>query len=287
MGVGIGEAALVPAAVSLLADRFSPDRRAFPMAIFTSGVAVGAGMALLLGGALIGVASNSTSIPLIGPFLTGRAGWQVVLILAGLAGFPLVLAFLLIPEPRRIVASGEPDARGLMRYLGEERRLFAPLLAGSTLLYIFSNALSAWLPSLFVRGFGWTAQMTGAKLGLAILVGALAGNLLSGTIATALTRIGRANATLLTMVGGSLLLIPAALLAPLAATAGLAQLGVVAIYFAIALCFGVAMAAFVAVTPAHLRGQMIALYVLLGNLFGLGLGPPAVGLILKALGEPA
>ena len=44
IGVGVGEAALVPAAVSLLADLFDPHERALPMSILTGGVSIGAGI---------------------------------------------------------------------------------------------------------------------------------------------------------------------------------------------------------------------------------------------------
>ncbi|MEO5640848.1 MAG: MFS transporter [Sphingomicrobium sp.] len=288
MGVGVGEAALVPAAVSLLADSFSPDRRALPLAIFTAGVSAGAGLALVVGGALLGLARAGVGHwPLIGGFLGQHEPWQVVLILAGLIGIPLALAIVVLPEPRRVIAPGPGDSRGLFRYLAAHPRLFGRLLGGASILYIFSYALAAWLPSLFVRGFGWSAPTTGARLGLTILVGALVGNLVSGGIATRLARLGRPNATLLTMTAGSLLLAPLGIAGPLAATADLAQFAVLLIYFAMALCFGIATAAFVAVTPAHLRGRMIALYLLLGNLFGLCIGPPAVGLILAWLGDPS
>ena len=54
-------------------------------------------------------------------------------------------------------------------------------------------------------------------------------------------------------------------------------------YFAFSLCFGVATATFVAATPPRLRGRMVALYLLVGNLIGLGFGPVVVGVLLDHL----
>ncbi|WP_439486865.1 MFS transporter [Blastomonas fulva] len=294
IGVGVGEAALVPAAVSLLADSFAPQRRALPLAVFTAGVSVGAGLALILGGALVGVAQAGLGwIPLAGPWLDMQQPWQVVLILAGALGIPLALLIAMLAEPaRRAPAStgtaANPAARTLFAWLAHHRRLFLPLLTGTSLLYLFSNAFSAWMPSLFVRAFGWTPQMVGLRLGLLILCGALAGNVLSGVIATLLQQRGKPHATLLTMTGGALLLAPLACVGPLLPGAALVQGAVALIYFAIALCFGVATASFVAVTPQQLRGQMVALYLLLGNLVGLGLGPPSVGMVIEyGLRDPA
>lgn len=284
MGVGVGEAALVPAAVSLLADRFAPDRRALPLAIFTAGVSVGAGLALVLGGALVAFANGGAQS---WSLFAGREAWQIVLILAGLLGIPLAAIVLALPEPERRSAVTSGDG-ALFGYLGRHRRLFALMLGGSSLLYLFSYALSAWMPTLFVRAFGWAAEAAGLRLGLLVLGGALIGNLLSGALATMLVRRGRANGTLLTMAIGAALLAPAAILGPLAPDVQLAQVAVALIYFALALCFGVASASFVAVTPAHLRGRMAAVYLSAGNLVGLGLGPPSVGLILESgFGDPA
>ena len=286
MGVGVGEAALVPAAVSLLADSFSSQQRALPLAIFTAGVSLGAGTALVLGGVLIGFAEAGLSwLPLIGPVFESRAVWQSVLILAGLLGVPLALLILLLPEPRRALGDVKPEK--LLPYLRQHKALFGTMLAGTSLLYTFSYALSAWLPSLFVRGFGWPAAEVGLRTGVLVLSGALIGNVASGTVATALVARGRSDGTLLTMALGATLLAPLAVGGMLVSGAGLALAATGAIYFALALCFGVASASFVAVTPRGLRGRMAALYLSVGNLAGMGFGPPMVGLLLdRGLGDP-
>lgn len=287
MGVGVGEAALVPAGVSLLADSFSSRHRALPLAIFTAGVSLGAGMALMLGGVLIELAQGGLGwLPLIGPMFEGRAVWQSVLILAGLLGVPLAMLILLLPEPSR--AREEALTERVMPYLAQHRALFGMMLMGASLLYIFSYALSAWLPSLFVRGFGWSPAEVGLRTGPLVLSGALIGNLASGAIATALVARGRTDGTLLTMVAGAALLAPLAVGGMLVSGSGLALAATGAIYFALALCFGVASASFVAVTPPALRGRMAAIYLSAGNLAGMGLGPPIVGLLLdRGLGDPS
>lgn len=291
IGVGVGEAALVPAAVSLLADCFPVERRALPLAIFTAGISLGAGLALVLGGTLVELARAGTQDwPVLGTLLTGREPWQTVLVLAGLLGIPVAVLIALLPEPQRgqAVSRRGDDSLGLLAYLARHRAVFAPLLAGTTCLYLFSNALSSWMPSLFVREFGWSPAQVGARLGIVIIFGALCGNLLSGIVTSALRQRGRRNAAVLTMAGGAMLLLPFAVFGPLLSAGTAVQAAVGAIYFAIALCFGVATTSLVAVTPPAMRGQVIALYLLLGNLFGLGLGPPTVGAILeKGLGNPA
>jgi MFS family permease len=288
VGVGVGEAALVPAAVSVLADLFGPARRALAMSLFTAGISVGQGLSLLLGGAFIAFAqTGAAGLPLIGRWLTTLHPWQIVFLMAGAIGVPLALAMLAIPEPRRASVTAAEASRGLFATLAARPRLFVPLLAGSSLLYLFSNATASWMPSLFIRDFGWTAAETGVRLGGLLLVCALAGNLLSGASATALGRRGRIEAPLLVMLAGAGLLAPVASFGPLAGSAAGAQAAILAIFFAIALCFGVATATFVAVTPPPVRGRMIALYLLCGNLVGLGLGPPSVGWLLDRVIGPS
>jgi MFS family permease len=90
MGVGIGEAALVPAAVSLLAELFDAPRRALPLSIFTSGVALGVGLSLTLGASFIAFANGGAhELPVVGALFATRHAWQTVFILAGLCGFPV------------------------------------------------------------------------------------------------------------------------------------------------------------------------------------------------------
>src|SRR5258706_4846437 len=48
--VGLGEAALSPAAISLISDYFPPSRRGTAVGFFFSGIAMGSGAAILIGG---------------------------------------------------------------------------------------------------------------------------------------------------------------------------------------------------------------------------------------------
>jgi MFS family permease len=288
VGVGVGEATLVPAAISLLADLFRPQRRALPMSVFTAGLSLGSGLALVLGGSFILYAKSGVkTLPLVGAWLGLHHPWQVVFMLAGAAGIPVTLAVLTLTEPSRQAADGAADGMKGGAYLKAHAVLFAPFLAGTSLLYIYTNALSAWMPSLFIRGFGWTPQQVGLRLGFWIMAAAMTGNIGSGFVATAIARRGRVDAPLRTMLIGSGLMIPVSLIAGLAPTPILAMAGVVCVYLSTALCFGIATTSLVAITPGRLRGLVVALYLLLGNLVGLSLGPLSVGVLLdRVLHDP-
>jgi MFS family permease len=284
VGVGIGEATLVPAAVALLAGLFEPSRRALPLAVFTSGLSVGLGLALAFGSALIAYTTHGVAeLPLIGSWLATQRPWQAVFILAGLTGLPVAAMVLLVAEPRTRGAPTPEALQSVAAAIGHIRRhrhFFVPMLAAMAGLYLVSNAFAAWMPSLFIRQLGWTATQVGATLGLGIMACALIGNVGSGLLTAALFRHGQRDAPLRTMLIGASVLIPAAALMPWAGTSPLAIGGALLVYLATALAFGIATTAFVEVTPAPIRSQVIALYLLIGNLAGLGLGPPSVGMLI-------
>ena len=108
VGVGIGEASASPAAYSLLQDYFPKAMRATVLAIYSAGIYVGAGAALVFGGEVIKYwDANYTAAT--APF--GLSGWQATYIAFGVPG--LLLALLVITtvrEPTRGAIDGIPTA---------------------------------------------------------------------------------------------------------------------------------------------------------------------------------
>lgn len=96
IGVGIGEASCSPAAYSLLVDYFPARRRALALAIYSSGLMVGGGLALPLGG-WVAHTWSSAYAPGSAPF--GLAGWQAAFLAVGLPGLLLALWVLTLREP--------------------------------------------------------------------------------------------------------------------------------------------------------------------------------------------
>ena len=80
MGVGLGEAALSPAAFSIIADYFPSHRRATALSIYSMGIYLGAGLAFTGGAILLGWAERITSLrgdePLL--ILGNIQPWQIV-----------------------------------------------------------------------------------------------------------------------------------------------------------------------------------------------------------------
>jgi MFS family permease len=107
VGVGIGEASAAPAAFSLIQDYFGRRRRATALAIYSSGIYLGAGASVMAGGSI--VAAWDATYPR-GAAPLGLAGWQAAYLAAGLPGLALTLLVVFtIREPVRGAIEGKPQ----------------------------------------------------------------------------------------------------------------------------------------------------------------------------------
>ena len=104
-GVGIGESTASPAAYSLLSDYFSPKVRATVLAIYSSGLYIGAGIGLFLGGSILDTWNGWYPDTTLAPF--GLKGWQVAFMAVGFPGIVLaVITYAFIREPKRGLSEG-------------------------------------------------------------------------------------------------------------------------------------------------------------------------------------
>jgi MFS family permease len=106
-GVGIGEASASPAAYSLLSDYFPAKRRATALAVYSSGIYIGAGLGLGIGGLIVDrwdAAWMGMTPPL------GLRGWQVAFMVVGLPGLLFALWVRSLREPVRGQADGVASA---------------------------------------------------------------------------------------------------------------------------------------------------------------------------------
>jgi MFS family permease len=99
MGVGVGEAALSPAAYSMIADYFPPKRLGFALGVYGMGVYIGAGLALIIGAAVIGLVSSGGDI--VVPLFGEVYAWQLTFFVVGLPGILIALWVWTVREPER------------------------------------------------------------------------------------------------------------------------------------------------------------------------------------------
>ncbi len=104
VGVGIGEASASPAAFSMLSDYFSPKQRATVLSVYSSGVYIGGGIGLAIGGIVIDTWHHWFPNPSDAPL--GIAGWQMAFFLVGIPGILMALWVKSLREPIRGMSEG-------------------------------------------------------------------------------------------------------------------------------------------------------------------------------------
>lgn len=280
VGLGVGEAALSPAAVSLIADLFPKHRRALPISVFASGIHGGSAIAKIFGGLAVGYAMSQAVMQL--PLFGELAAWQMAFIVVGLPGFVLALLLLTVREPARREQSASrqhPSFRDCLRYLGAHRAAYGSLMIGAGLSSMAASGTFAWVPALYERRYGWGAAYIGALFGIIVLVMGTGGLALGAWISGKRVQRGHpapyASVMVVTMTAA---ILPAALL--VAVHDPWWTLGCLAL---VVMCLstpvGLAQAAIQAMTPNELRAQMIAIYLLIVALFGAAIGSASVALI--------
>jgi MFS family permease len=136
-----------------------------------------------------------------------------------------------------------------------------------------------WVPSLFVRTWGWTIPEISLGYGLITLTAGPLGVLLGGWVAERLRRHGYEDALMRTCLGGAVVfLIPASILTPLMPTGQLALALLVPLSIGGAWVTATGAAALQMIAPNQMRAQTTAVYYFVINILGL-LGPTAVGLV--------
>jgi MFS family permease len=280
--VGAGEAALAPAAISLIGEYFPPDRRGTALGTFLAGMAVGAGAAIGIGGGLLQFAETGSlrALPLIGALTP----WRLVLVVAGLAGLVMSACMLTLYEPAgRSFSSSSLRAR--LFGLGETGRAFrshlgvlVPLYAALAFWSIVDNAVLSWTPALLMRRFAWSPGEVGARLGAIAILAGLIGTPAGGFIADRVTaRWGvRARFPLLVIVAvGGVLGIPVGILG----TPSAVLVSACCWIFLSAAIGTIAIATILDILPQESRGFGTATIAFNNIIVGLGLGPTLVALV--------
>jgi MFS family permease len=277
--VGAGEAALYPAAYSIIADLFPRKRLSFAISVFAMCSAVGAGAALALGGLLIDALRDShISVPYLGELRP----WQLVLILTGSPGLLAGLLIFLFPEPSRtgIHPAKASGLRSLREFVSRRSGFLACHFLGFACIALLAYGMVAWSPTLLMRRFAFSASQAGAAMGVMVPASTISGFLLAGWMIDRMFARGVTDATmrffLYTTPAAGLIAIAACFMPT--AVGYLCCMGLSQICIAVS---GPAAAAIQLTTPNRLRGQVSALFIFAFNMIGFGVGPSAVAALTQ------
>ncbi|MFZ8985446.1 MAG: spinster family MFS transporter [Steroidobacteraceae bacterium] len=265
--IAVGEAGCIPAAQSLIAELFSPARRALAMAVFTAGSSLGVLAGFVVAGAI-----------------EQAYGWRAAFLVLGLPGLLLVLLVLWkLPEPPRRDDLVALPAGLLSTFVGLMRSpVYVWLLLGTSAGVFLLYGFSQWMPAFLVRSHGLepgvAAMQFGWVYGLSSLVGMLAGGWLTNRLAERDLRWQVWLPAICYPV-----CVPAYLLALFSADT-VVMFGSVA--FASLLTSagaGGKSAAMMLVVPAETRATAVAVTMFIASLIGMGGAPTMVGWISDLL----
>ena len=169
-GVGIGEAAFLAPAYSLLSDYFPPRKRAFAFAVMNLGV--------YFGGAFGNIGGTT---------IAALYDWQTTFLWLGAPGILLaVITIIFVKEPERgrldggiIVPKPQGTFSETFRLLWSSRS-FKYLTIAAFLGGFSSIAFGSWAVAMFERIFEISNQSAGARYGGAALLAGMVGVLLMG-----------------------------------------------------------------------------------------------------------
>ncbi len=177
IGVGIGEASASPAAYSMLSDYYPPRLRATVIAIYSSGVYIGGGIGLFIGGLILDSWSNAYPVAAEAPF--GLKGWHVAFMAVGVPGILMAAWVRTLREPVRGVSEGivTEDHPAPWKVLAAEMTAMLPLVnlpglkqAGASLSRNAAAAISiAAVSALLMYLTGSVAQWIALGIGVYVV----------------------------------------------------------------------------------------------------------------------
>ena len=278
MGVGIGEACLAPASVSLIADLIKPNRRGTAMGLMVAGTSFGNAGSIFLGGTILQILGPYGSIDL--PFFGPAAPWQIVFFIVGAPGIILAFLLLTIREPERRERATGADSKSFFRFVGKHRLTFVLVYLAFSCNMVVGYSTSIWIPVEMMRIHDVSPGQVGIIAGGILLVFGTTGAALGGVFSDLLARrfglqgrlgVMMVNFPIIAAVLVGWLFVDHVAYSIFAFAATAPAFG--------NMINGSSYPALNQMVPNEMRGQVVAFYLVVANLAGLGVAPTAVALI--------
>jgi len=271
-GLGAGEAACIPAAVSLIGDLFHRSWRSQAIGIFNSGLAI----------------AGFVGTPILG-MMTDHYGWRVALISFGAVGLlvALLIALTLKEPPRAAIAeqaqSGEPA--GERKSVLESLRImfaiptFRYLVLGHGIYGIGIFSWVSWYGVSLIRTYGMTYTeigfFIGTGLGMVMLLSGVGSGFLCPLVAR---RTGNDRWMVLLPAIACLASVPALAVTGFAVPQWLAMASGAAVLAMTAMRTAPLIAVTMDLLPSAMHGLATMVFVTLTSHLGAAIGPILVGI---------
>lgn len=268
--IGIGESALTPTSMSLLADKFPEEKRGFASGFYYMGVPIGVGVSLLVAG-----------------FLGPAIGWRNCFFLLGAIGVVFSFVILTVKDPRPARAAHVERPR-----FGELLKVFIGALRGSPALQLtilagvcvhFVLGAAAFDQLWLVRERGFDKAEIAILSGMISCVAGVAGNLFGG-VASDRWVAATGQSRPMFMVWALLALLPINLTYRLIdPDTVIFWICLVVAYFQLGVFYGPTFSAVQELCPPAVRATVVAFYIMSLNVVGLGVGITGSGVMVDAL----
>lgn len=265
--VGIGEATLTPAAISMLADSFPPRRLGLAVGVYYAGIPLGLATALI---------SSSIIAP--------RYGWRFSFYVLGVIGIIATGLLFLFREPVRKHAATVKErpalrdiARDLLRALVERKSLVLALVGGSLLCYGSGAALLGVTWLVEERGFAYSDAAF--RAGIVAVIAGFLGNVAGGAFGDFCERRFKAGRLWSLVIMTAVMAIPAWLFYSIAPGTPWWYACWLVTSAGTTAWFGPLFSSYQELAPSHTRSTMVAFALLVLNLLGVGPGPLVTGMI--------
>jgi MFS family permease len=278
VGVGVGEACLVPCAYSMVADYFPREKRGLPLNVLSNAIMFGTLVSNIAGGVVSQYAFNMGPIDI--PILGHVKPWQLSFIMVGVPGIFLILAMLSVKEPVRKEQSGPANFKSTISYVVKHWKTYGSIIGGTTFGAMTNGAMLGWTVAWFTRrGYGWDNAMIGTYSGITFFIFGSLGLLISGTLANYFISKGKKAVYIKLMIAAeSLVLIPVALAHAVDNPYWVLSCMGGTIFFG-GVSAGLGPASLQSISPNEMRGQITALCFLILGLVSGPVGMSTVGFL--------
>lgn len=267
IGVGIGEAGCSPPAHSMISDIFPAEQRATALSTYSVGINIGIMFGFLLGG-----------------FLNEYYSWRVAFFVVGAPGLLIALIFkFTVAEPirgwseSREVDSAATSFTQVLKFIFNQRSLIH-LSIGASLAAFAGYALTNWSASYFIRSFSIPTSELGIWLAAGVGFFGSIGTFGWGYLCD---RFGRNDKRLYFWLPALAILIVLPLVVLIFSSSDAKTALIISLFPPMFTTgyLGAALAMFHGAVEPRMRATASALFFLVLNIIGLGLGPTFIGAV--------
>lgn len=163
LGVGVGEAGGIAPSYALIADYFPPSARSRAIAIYSLGIPLGGAAGVLFGG-----------------YIAATVDWRAAFLVVGLSGFLIAPVFMMVVRDPTTTRLAVGISVWQVFATLSAKRSFWLLALGAAASSMLGYGLAFWIPALLQRSFGLGLVDTSRFFAGVLLVGGTIGMLGGG-----------------------------------------------------------------------------------------------------------